>query len=120
MRSALLLVSLFTADALACGYCVEDKIAAVYDYAALTQAHARKQTIVYFAIDGAIRDSASLLKTMVERTKGVEKDSARVSVEAQSLSVTFDPRRIALPMLQSGLEKTLKARGLELLLLDAK
>ncbi len=120
MRLSGILFFFLVNDALACGYCVEDKIAAVYDYAALTQAHARRQTVVYFAIDGAIRDSASLLKTMVERTKGVEKGSARVSVEARSLSVTFDPRRTALPTLQSGLEKTLKARGLELLLLDTE
>ena len=120
MRLVFLLTGFFAGQALACGYCVEDKIAAVYDYAALTQAHARRQTVVYFAIDGAIRDSASLLKTLVERTKGVEKGSARVSVESGALAVAFDPRRTPLPALQSGLEKTLKPRGLELLLLDAK
>ncbi len=115
-------VSLFflVNTSLACGYCVEDKIAAVYDHAALVQAHARKQTVVYFAIDGTIRDPASLLKTTVERTKGVEKGSARVSVEARALAVTFDPRRTALPALLSGLEKALKPRGLELMLLDTK
>lgn len=120
MRLFAVLSILLVNNALACGYCVEDKIAAVYDYAALAQAKARKHTTVYFAIDGAIRDSASSLKTMVERTQGVEKGSARVSVEAGALAVTFDPRRTALPALQSGLEKTLKAHGLELLLLDTK
>lgn len=104
----------------ACGYCVEDKIAAVYDYAALAQAKARRQTTVYFAIDGTIRDPASSLKSAAERTKGVEKGSARVSVEAKALAVTFDPRRTALPALQGALEKALKPRGLELLLLDTK
>ena len=120
MRLVFLLTSFFIGKALACGYCVEDKIASVYDYAALTQAKARKHTTVYFAIDGAIRDSASSLASTVERTKGVEKGSARVSVEAGALAVTFDPRRTTLPALQSGLEKALKPRGLELLLLDTK
>jgi hypothetical protein len=120
MRFAFFLTSLFVGQAIACGYCVEDKIAAVYDYAAVTQAHAKKQTVVYFAIDGMIRDAAPVLKTMVERTNGVEKGSARVSVEARALAVTFDPRRTALPKLQSGLEKALRSRGLELLLLDTK
>jgi hypothetical protein len=106
--------------ALACGYCVEDKIAAVYDHAAVTQAAAHKQTVVYFAIDGAIRDPASSLKAIVERTKGVEKGSARVSVEAGALAVSFDPRRTPLPRLQQALERELKSRGLELLLLDTK
>ena len=120
MRFFGVLSILLVNHALACGYCVEDKIAAVYDYAALAQAKARKHTTVYFAIDGAIRDPASSLKTMVERTSGVEKGSARVSVEAKALAVTFDPRRTALPALQGALEKALKPRGLELLLLDTK
>jgi hypothetical protein len=107
-------------NALACGYCVEDKIAAVYDHAALTQAHAKKQTTVYFAIDGAIRDTRPQLEKIVHSVPGVQKGSARVSVENGALAVTFDPRRTPLPVLQSGLEKALKGRGLELLLLDTK
>jgi hypothetical protein len=110
----------FASSVFACGYCVEDKIAAVYDHAALTQARAKKQTVVYFAIDGAIRDAAPFLKTIIEQTQGVEKGSARVSVEAQALAVTFDPRRVALPTLQSAVEKALRPRGLGLLLLDTK
>lgn len=120
MRFSGVLLILLASNALACGYCVEDKIAAVYDYAALTQAHAKRHTTVYFAINGAIRDPASSLKAIVERTKGVEKGSARVSVEAGALAVSFDPRRTPLPALQSGLEEALKPRGLELLLLDTK
>ena len=110
----------FATSAFACGYCVEDKIAAVYDHAALTQAHGKKQVVVYFAIDGGIRDSASSLKAIAERTHGVEKGSARVSVEAQALAVTFDPRRTSLPLVEKELGKALKSRGLELLLLDTK
>ena len=105
---------------LSCGYCVEDKIAAVYDHAALAQAQARKLTTVYFAIDGAIRAPASTLKTMLERTKGVQKGSARLSVESAALAVTFDPKLTSLPAVQSALEKALRPRGLELLLLDTK
>ena len=113
-------LSLFLGNGWACGYCVEDKIAAVYDYAALTQAHAKKQTVVYFAIDGTIRDSAPGLQKIVHSVRGVEKGSARISVEAGALAVSFDPRRTSLPVLQSGLEKALKPRGLELLLLDTR
>jgi copper chaperone CopZ len=109
-----------TSGAVACGYCVEDKIAAVYDHAALAQAQARKQTTVYFAIDGAIRDPASHLKTMVERAKGVERGSARISVESAALAVAFDPRRVSLASVQRALEQKLRPLGLGLLLLDAK
>lgn len=120
MRFSGVLFIFWVNNALACGYCVEDKIAAVYDHAAVTRAAAQKHTVVYFAIDGAIGDSASFLKSTVERMKGVEKGSARVSVEAAALALTFDPRRTPLPALQSGLEKALKPRGLGLLLLDTK
>ena len=120
MRIAFFLLGLLAGNAFGCGYCVEDKIAAVYDHAALTQAHAKQQTTVYFAIDGAIRDPASSLKAIIERTKGVAKGSARVSVEAGALAVSFDPRRTPLPKLQQALEQKLKSRGLQLLLLDTK
>lgn len=120
MRIAFFLLGLLAGNAFGCGYCVEDKIAAVYDHAAVTQAAAQKHAVVYFAIDGAIRDPASSLKAIIERTKGVEKGSARVSVEAGALAVSFDPRRTPLPKLQQALEQKLKSRGLELLLLDTK
>ena len=121
MRLAFLLLGfLVIGNASACGYCVEDKIAAVYDHAALMQARANKQTVVYFAIDGTIRDTRPQLEKIVHSVPGVQKASARVSVEAHALAVTFDPRGTALAALQAGLEKALKARGLKLLLLDTK
>lgn len=110
----------FMGEASACGYCVEDKIAAVYDHAALAQARAQKHTTVYFAIDGTIRDTQPQLVKIVHSVPGVQKGSARVSVEAGALAVAFDPGRTALPALQAGLEAALKVRGLSLLLLDTK
>ena len=118
MRLAFLLVGLLAGNAFACGYCVEDKIAAVYDYAAVTKAAARQQKVVYFAIDGAIRDSRERLQALAEETRGVLKGSARVSVDAGALAVSFDPARTPLATLQRALETKLKSRGLELLLLD--
>ena len=40
--------------ALACGHCIEDKIAAVYDYALVTQATARNHEVVFFALAGRL------------------------------------------------------------------
>lgn len=107
-------------NALACGYCVEDKIAAVYDHAAVTQARAQKQTVAYFAIDGAIRDDRLQLEKVVQAVPGVQKGSARVSVELSSLAVVFDPRRASLAAVQRALEARLRPLGLSLLLLDTK
>ena len=118
--AAVCLLILVAGEAAACGYCVEDKIAAVYDHAALQQAKARRQAVVYFAIDGAIRDSAKALEKMAESAPGVQNGSVRVSVEAAALAVVFDPARTPLAALQRGLEQKLKGRGLELLLLDSR
>ena len=121
MRSTILIALLaFGPSVLACGYCVEDKIAAVYDYASVREAAAKRHTVAYFAIDGTIRDPASSLKTAIERTRGVEKGSARISIEARAVAVSFDPRHTPLAAIQSALEKALKPRGLTLLLLDTK
>ena len=48
--------------ALACGHCVEDKIAAVYDHAMVTRSLAVKHRVAFFAIDGALATDASCLK----------------------------------------------------------
>src|SRR5690242_20511401 len=104
---------LWAGQAAACGYCVEDKIAAVYDHAALQQAKAHRQSVVYFAIDGAIRDPGKVLEKTIESAPGVQKGSVRVSVEAAALAVAFDPGRTPLAALQRALEQKLKSRGLE-------
>jgi copper chaperone CopZ len=118
MRFSGVTLIFLASNAMACGYCVEDKIAAVYDHAAVTQARAQKHTTVYFAIDGAIRDSRERLQALAEQTRGVLKGSVRVSVDAGALAVSFDPARTPLATLQRALEQKLKGRGLELLLLD--
>jgi hypothetical protein len=119
MRAWFFVVAMGSAHAaLGCGYCVEDKIAAVYDHAAVTQAAAQKQTVAYFAIDGAIRDTRQALESLLAKTKEVR--SARVSVESASLAVVFDPRRASLAAVQRGLEEKLRPLGLTLLLLDTK
>lgn len=120
MRLAFFLLSLWVGKAMACGYCVEDKIAAVYDHAAVAQAAAQKQTVAYFAIDGAIRDTKARLESLLGATKGIRKGSLRVSVESASLAVMFDPRRVSLGAVQRALEQKLRPLGLTLLVLDTK
>ena len=51
LAAALLLAGAASA-ALACGYCVEDKIASTYDHALVTQALAHKHHVAFFHIDG--------------------------------------------------------------------
>ena len=52
MRAAFLVLAIAWGSAQACGYCVEDKIAAVYDHASISRARAAKHQV---AFDGSVR-----------------------------------------------------------------
>jgi len=104
--------------ALACGYCVEDKIAAVYDHAVVERALSRKHHVVFFHIDGTLAPgerTRRALEAIAESTEGIDKGSARVSVESASLAVAFDPRRTPIVGVQNALERKLAAKQLSLL-----
>ena len=91
---ALVLTSSVTA-ASACGYCVEDKIAAVYDHAAASRALQENRTVVFFAIDGALRAGEAQkrkLEAIVASVPGVDRQSVRLSIELATLALAFDPR----------------------------
>jgi len=118
IAAAGILLTLHAPAALACGYCVEDKIAAAYDHAVVVHALARKHHVAFFHIDGTLVPGESTrraLEAIAESTKGVDKGTARVSVESASLAVAFDPRRTAFMDVQKGLETKLAARKLSLL-----
>jgi hypothetical protein len=69
MRATALALLLASSQALACGVCVEDKIAAVYDHAAVQKSLAAKRTVVFFHIDGKL--------VVNERSKRAIADIAR-------------------------------------------
>lgn len=112
-----LLLALHGAVALACGHCVEDKIAAVYDHAQVTQALARQHQIAFFAIDGTLTaDSGTKhkLEALAESATGVDAGSARASPDAAALAVAFDPRRTPLAALQQALQRKFATQKLAL------
>jgi hypothetical protein len=104
--------------ALACGHCVEDKIAGVYDHAAVTKAIGEKHTVVFFAIDGTLKPGQPMrmkIEKIAASVPGVDKGSVRVSMELASLALAFDPRRASLVQVQKALERTLAELGLSIL-----
>jgi hypothetical protein len=118
IAAAGLLLALQAPTTLACGHCVEDKIAAVYDHAAVTHALDRKHHVAFFHIDGTLAPGESTrraLEAIAESSEGVDKGSARVSVESASLAVAFDPRRTSFVAVQKALERTLAAKKVTLL-----
>ena len=123
MRAPLLAALLAPAAAIACGVCVEDKIAAVYDHAAVQQALAAKRTVVFFHIDGKLVVDERSKRSIAEAaraTPGVDPASVRVSCELASMALAFDGRRTNLAKVQESLEKRLSARGLALLAMQVR
>ena len=110
LTAALLLLA---GEAVACGYCVEDKIAATYDHAVITRALANGRHVVFFHVDGAAVSRAALEQAASGR--GIEKGSARISPDALTLSVAFDPKRISLVELNALLDRKLAKHKASLL-----
>jgi hypothetical protein len=121
MRSRLLLFAAMLAlsgVALACGYCVEDKIASTYDHAVVTRALARKHHVVFFHVDGPLAQGENTkrwLEGAVAAAAGVDEGSVRVSVETLTISLAFDPARTSLAKVQNALERKLAAKKLALM-----
>ena len=109
------------ASALACGHCIEDRIASVYDYAIISKAVSEKHTVAFFALEGPLivnEDSKQKIKSWVEQINGVDSKSIKISLDAAALSVAFDPNRISYATLLDQLEKKLASKKLSLFPLD--
>jgi len=123
MKRGLLAAALLAAApmVLACGYCVEDKMASVYDHAVVTGALGRQHHVAFFHLDGRLAAGEAgkrVLLQAVESSPGADKGSARVSAESASLSVAFDPKRTPVAALQKDIERKLAGKGLTLMLLQ--
>ena len=103
--------------ALGCGICVEDRIAQVYDHAVVMRAFGAGRQVAFFHIEGKIvpGTDARAIATLANSAAGVDRGSARVSLEARTLSVAFDPGRMRFASLQGQLDRKLAAKSLSLL-----
>jgi len=122
VRKTLLAILLAAAGAAqACGVCVEDKMAAVYDHAVIGKALGQKHHVAFFHVDGGLAAGEAtrrLLENAAESSPSADKGSARVSVESASLAVAFDPQRTRVVALQMEIERRLKAKKLSLMLMQ--
>ena len=96
--SALLLV-------LACGVCLEDKVAATYDHALVQRALAQGRVVV-FAEPRSALDAAHLKKMAVaaSRAPGVEAATVKTSAAPATVSFVLDPRRADAKRTVAGLD----------------
>ena len=105
--------------AIACGVCIEDKVAATYDHAVIARAATQGQVVV-FAEPRAGIDAARLGKILASRaarTKGIDPASVRTAAAPPSLSFALDPRAGAPAKVLATIRKDARVPGLELALL---
>jgi hypothetical protein len=99
----------------ACGHCVEDKVAAVYDHAVVTEAQARAYPVVFFAIEGNLApDAQRAIEDAARAAPGVDKDSVRVSIDQAALSMAFDPRKTSAETVRKAIAAKLSRKQLKL------
>jgi len=107
-------------NALACGFCIEDKIAAVYDHAVVSTALTHKHQVAFFALAGEVAtgtNSRREIEAVGNATPGVDKGSVRVSLEAATLSLAYDPVRTSFASLEDALSRKLAARRISVAIL---
>jgi hypothetical protein len=97
---------------LACGYCVEDKIAATYDHAVVVRALGQKHQVAFFHVDGGTAAGRTALLRSAEATPGIDRGSVRVSDDGLTVSFAFSG---SLGVVQASLEKKLASRGCSLM-----
>jgi hypothetical protein len=112
----------FCLETMACGVCIDDKVASCYDHAVVAQAKARGHEVAYFAIDGSLPVNAETRAAVlhaVQRARGVLPGTARVSLENAALSFAYDPKRVGQALIVSEIDRKLYGRGLSLRFLRA-
>jgi hypothetical protein len=95
--------------AIACGVCLEDKVAATYDHALVERALAQQRVVVY-AEPRAPVDARALraMAAKAARAPGVDAATVKTSASPASVSFVLDPKR-------ADARKTLAALQLDLL-----
>lgn len=74
--------------ALACGACVEDKVAATYDHAVISQAKAKHQQVLFVALDGPNAErAAQRITAAAAKVRGVETKTLRMSASPAAFSI---------------------------------
>jgi hypothetical protein len=119
VRSFLLVCSALPVAALACGVCVEDKVAATYDHAVVARAIADRRVVVFAAITGQAdgRTLAAVARRATSGVPGVERGSVRVAVDPIAISFALDPRVSTAERALAAIERRAANPGWKLVLL---
>lgn len=116
--AALLLALALAGRAAACGYCIEDRIAAVYDHAqvqAALAALAAHRHVAYVAVLGEALDAAvtrAALEQAVAAVPAVQAGSLRFDAAAASAAFVLNPAQQGAAAVVEALNRALAPRGL--------
>ena len=98
----------------ACGYCVEDKVAAAYDHAVVERAFGQRHEVFFLALEFSrpvTRDTDAAIRRAVENIPGVDRGTVRVAAEAGALSLAFDPGRATASGILKAIDRDLSPLG---------
>ncbi len=116
IRVAALVCACAAQATLACGICVEDRVAAVFDNAVVEQALGAHRHVAFFGVDGSLPATKESRRALIDAlyASGASKGSVRLSLESASISAAFDPSRTTLARLQDRAAQRLAPKGLAL------
>jgi len=124
MKVAYLLASLLlmsTSSVIACGHCIEDKVAAVYDHAIVVKAVYEKHIVAFFGIEGPLVVNTAFkqeIQKILGSINGVDPNTSRISLETGSISFAYNPALLSYPTLMDSLDRKLKAKKLSVFPLE--
>ena len=104
---------LLSFNALACGYCLQDRIASVYDHVLVKQTKQLNQKMLYLVWDGPADHNEKTRRTLIgitSRIKGVTKGSVRVSLEPPTIGLAFQPLSISREQIETALLQKLRTK----------
>ena len=119
LLASLLLIS--TTPVIACGHCIEDKVAAVYDHAIVAKAVHEKHVVAFFGIEGPLVVNAASkqgIQKIIASINGVDPNTSRISLDTGSISLAFNPTLLSYPALLDSLEQKLKPKKLSIFPLE--
>lgn len=111
-----LLLLINIGQATACGFCIEDKIASVYDHAIVTQALSTGHQVVFCGISGTYptNELGKTMQTTLNSVVAIDNSSTRISAENMAVAFTFDPSNVELDQILNILQRKLNKEGLKL------
>ena len=115
MRAALLCLALAAPAAWGCGACIEDKVAATYDYSVLERAQREHRVVVFAEIRGdkAAPELERAAAFAAKNARGVDPTSVRSAHAPLAISFALDERFEPEAVL-SRIARNAKTPGLEL------